>query len=184
VAEVPEGANGGLLDEDDFALTVRRLQGLQHSIAALLMPVEDGWRVHYFSRPSFEPMPGTDFPDFHDALDAIYLSVHHDPAPLFSGIAGVFAERAYPRSEGRKRPLMAEVNRLTRPTSGACGWIAPGARSRKHDGAVRMAKSASGQIRQRRFVRQNAGSDPSRAVPLRRGATAGSGSSRTLGAGV
>jgi hypothetical protein len=71
VAETPEGEDEESTDEDDFLLTVRRLQGLQQGIAALLMPVESGWRVHYFSRPTFDTEPGTDFPDFDAALAAI-----------------------------------------------------------------------------------------------------------------
>lgn len=53
------------------ALTSEQLRGLQYGVAATLMPVGDGWRVHYFSIPHFEHEPGTDFPSFDAALEAI-----------------------------------------------------------------------------------------------------------------
>jgi len=59
------------MEEDDLVLTVRQLQGLQHGVAASVMPVENGWRVHYFSQPTFEAEPGTDFRTCSEALTAI-----------------------------------------------------------------------------------------------------------------
>lgn len=52
-------------------LTPEQLRGLQYGVAASLMPVGDGWRLHYFSLPHFEDEPGTDFPSFEAALDAM-----------------------------------------------------------------------------------------------------------------
>jgi hypothetical protein len=55
----------------DTTLTPEQVQGLQHGVGASIMPVSDGWRVHYFSIPTFEEEPGTTFPDFDSALAAI-----------------------------------------------------------------------------------------------------------------
>lgn len=52
-------------------LTPEQLRGLQYGVAATLMPVGDGWRLHYFSLPHFEDGPGTDFPSFEAALEAM-----------------------------------------------------------------------------------------------------------------
>jgi hypothetical protein len=52
-------------------LTPEQLRGLQYGVAVTLMPVSEGWRVHYFSIPDFDEEPGTDFPSFEAAIDAI-----------------------------------------------------------------------------------------------------------------
>jgi len=57
--------------DDDVELTIRRLEGLQQGIAGILMPVSDGWRVHYFSLPTFDNEPGTTFSSFETAIEAI-----------------------------------------------------------------------------------------------------------------
>lgn len=52
-------------------LDAEQLEGLRRGVAATIMPVNDGWRVHYFSLPSFEEESGTDFPSLAAALQAV-----------------------------------------------------------------------------------------------------------------
>lgn len=52
-------------------MTPEQPRGLQYGVAATLMPVGAGWRVHYFSLPHFEEEPRTDFPSFEAALHAM-----------------------------------------------------------------------------------------------------------------
>lgn len=56
---------------DRRALSENQLEALQHGVAATVMPVSGGWRVHYFSVPDFDDQPGTDFAAFADALQSI-----------------------------------------------------------------------------------------------------------------
>lgn len=56
---------------EELVLTPEQLQGLSRGVAATIMPVSGGWRVHYFSIPDFENEPGDDFPTFEDALAAV-----------------------------------------------------------------------------------------------------------------
>jgi hypothetical protein len=57
--------------ERKLELTPEQLRGLQYGVAAIIMPVSGGWRVHYFSIPDFGQEPGTDFPSFEAAIAAI-----------------------------------------------------------------------------------------------------------------
>src|SRR5436305_12352809 len=60
------------LDSDNRTeLTLEQLRGFQQGIAVTIMPVRDGWRVHYFSITDFDDEPGTTFPSFEAALAAV-----------------------------------------------------------------------------------------------------------------
>jgi hypothetical protein len=56
---------------EDLSATLKQLRGLQYGVAVTLMPVSDGWRVNYFSIPDFDAEPGTTFPTFEAAIEAI-----------------------------------------------------------------------------------------------------------------
>ena len=57
--------------EGDAAFTPEQLHAIQAGIATTLMPVRDGWRVDYFRVVDFEAEPGTTFPTFEAAVEAI-----------------------------------------------------------------------------------------------------------------
>ena len=52
-------------------MTIDRLRTFQWGVAATIMPVTDGWRIHYFSVPDFDEEPGTTFPTFEAAISAL-----------------------------------------------------------------------------------------------------------------
>jgi hypothetical protein len=54
--------------DDARTLSPSELRGLQYGVAAAIMPVTGGWRVQYFSIPSFEAEPGTDFSTLEGAV--------------------------------------------------------------------------------------------------------------------
>ncbi|MGH2441796.1 MAG: hypothetical protein ACRDFX_01365 [Chloroflexota bacterium] len=56
---------------DAADLTQEQLLGLQYGVAATIMPVAKGWRIRYFSTHNFEGEPGTTFPNFDAALQAM-----------------------------------------------------------------------------------------------------------------
>jgi len=58
-------------DYSELFLSAEQLEALQNGVAATIMPVTNGWRVQYFSVPSFDQEPGTTFPTFASALAAI-----------------------------------------------------------------------------------------------------------------
>lgn len=64
-------ATGGTPDGDDQKFTVEQLHSFQWGVAATLMPVTGGWRIHYFSVPDFDEEPGTTFPTFEAAISAL-----------------------------------------------------------------------------------------------------------------
>lgn len=57
--------------EDQGALSLAQLRGLQYGVAATIMPVATGWRLHYYSAPSFAEEPGTDFCSLEEAIVAM-----------------------------------------------------------------------------------------------------------------
>jgi len=56
---------------DPYQLTLEQLRGFQFGVAVVIMPVTEGWRVHYFSIPDFDDEPGTTFPTYGAAMQAV-----------------------------------------------------------------------------------------------------------------
>lgn len=52
-------------------LTDEQLAAFKQGWAATIMPVEDGWKINYFSVSDFEDEPGTTFPSIDEALGAL-----------------------------------------------------------------------------------------------------------------
>ncbi len=60
-----------LSSDGDTPMTAEQLQAYEWGWGAKLMPVKDGWKIHYYSTPTFEKEPGTVFPDFAEAIAAL-----------------------------------------------------------------------------------------------------------------
>lgn len=52
-------------------LSVEQLRAYEWGWGAKLMPVKDGWKLHYYSTPSFEEEPGTVYSTLVDAIEAL-----------------------------------------------------------------------------------------------------------------
>jgi hypothetical protein len=59
------------LPDLESPLAPDELAAFEQGWAATVMPVHDGWKVQYFSDPSFEDEVGTTFSSLPDALAAI-----------------------------------------------------------------------------------------------------------------
>lgn len=94
----PDDAEG---ISEEFGLSAEQLRGLQWGVAATIMPVQRGWRIHYFSIPTFEEEPGTDFPSFDVAIAAVIETI-----PAINS------------HEKRARALAEFRTRLRRPSGG------------------------------------------------------------------
>ena len=53
------------------SLTAQQLAAFENGWGVKIMPALGGWKICYFSQPSFESEPGTLFPTMDDALDAV-----------------------------------------------------------------------------------------------------------------
>ena len=56
----------------DIGMTAEQLAAYEHGWGAMIMPSSRGWKLYYFSVPDFDEEPGTVFPDFDAAMDALY----------------------------------------------------------------------------------------------------------------
>jgi hypothetical protein len=56
---------------EPLELTLEQLRSYQYGIAGVIMPVTDGWRIHYFSLPNFDEEPGTTFPTYEAAMSGL-----------------------------------------------------------------------------------------------------------------
>jgi len=60
-----------ILGREDIPATIHELRAFQQGWAAQIMPVEGRWRLVYYSSPSFDTEPGTDFDTLEEALSVI-----------------------------------------------------------------------------------------------------------------
>jgi hypothetical protein len=65
------GADEVSVHEATSSLTDEQLAAFEHGWAAMIMPVQAGWKVQYVSTPSFEEESGTTFETIDEALAAI-----------------------------------------------------------------------------------------------------------------
>jgi len=64
-------ADRGSEGELEIPYSVHELRAYQRGTAAMIMPVQDGWKIAYLSGKDFEKERGTTFSTFEEALAAI-----------------------------------------------------------------------------------------------------------------